>query len=478
MHCTQYLHRMILGALVTITLACCSEPQPYLSSDLFITNTNVLDVEQGSWLTNQTVIVRDETIFAIEPANQVSIPDSATVVHDGGYVIPGLWDMHVHATTDPDFATDYAFPLYIANGITGVRDMGSVVAGLVETRSRLAADPSLLAPELVAAGPLLDGVKLPWYGDLPLLLESVEDVEAKLPGLIEQGVDFFKVYDQLPADVYREVLRFAAANNIQVAGHPPRAVGITEAAMAGQRSIEHLSEFSFMDCVSDPGSWFTRSIETKFSGSTYDDYYQLLLDFHASWIPEQCDGAVAALANNQTYLTPTMVMELNDSSRTDTAALAYLEPGARDWCETGLGNIDGANGELREAVYTQHKDFLYRLHEAGIPLLAGSDNPNNCLVPGFSLHLELERLVEAGLSEIEALRTATVNAATWLGRESSEGRVAAGYKANLLVLSADPLQDISAAQQLAGVFSKGRWINETGLADQLEKAAAWVARPQ
>ena len=411
-----------------------------------------------------SVVIRDGSILVVEPAGDIEVPSTASIVHRGGFVLPGLWDMHVHSLSDPDKAVDELLPRYVAYGVTGIRDMGSVVSGVVATRERLAADASLLAPDIIAAGPLLDGVRLPWYGDLPLVLTEAAEVDTTLSGLVDQGIDFFKVYDQLSPEVYRAVLAFAAARDMLVAGHPPRAVGITEAAASGQRTIEHLSVFTFGDCVDEPAAWFERALSAQFGEGGYSAYYGVVLEFFAAGNPPACAGAIRSLVDNGTYLTPTLVMELNDRERVKLDDLAWLEAEARSWCDTTLASIDAVDPELREAAFSEFAEFALRLHEAGVRFLAGSDTPNYCLVPGASLHWELERLVEAGLSPGEALATATVNPAIVLGREAVDGRVAAGYRANLLVLAANPLDDIRNTRAIEGVFRGGHWIDAERIA--------------
>ncbi len=458
--------RHLIVVLTAATLAACSSTEPsFAVDDRFIVNTTVIDVAAAAVQPGMTVVVRDGDILAVEPAADIRIPADANVVHRGGFVIPGLWDMHVHSLGDPDEAVDRLLPLYIAHGVTGIRDMGSVVSGVQATRDRLAGDASLLAPDIVAAGPLLDGVKLPWYGDLPLVLTAPADVEPALSQLVDQGVDFFKVYDQLSPDVYAAIMEFAAVRNMTVAGHPPRAVGIRNAAAAGQGSIEHLSVFTLGDCVDDPAAWFDRALNAKFGDSGYAAYYDVVLEFFEQAEGSACTDVIDSLVDNQTYFTPTLVMEMNDRSRVDPAALDWLAPDSLSWCNTTLDAIDAADARKREAVFSTFSAFALRLHEAGVRLLAGSDNPNYCLAPGASLHWELERLVEAGLSPQEALETATVNPARALRREASEGRIASGYSASMLVLGANPLADIRNLRDIAGVFANGRWVGADQIAE-------------
>ena len=463
------MRRFIIVFIASLLTACSAPDSRFAPGDRFIVDTTVIDVAAATTQTDMTVVIRDGDIFAVASSDDIDLPPDAVIVHRGGYVMPGLWDMHVHSLSDADRAVDRLLPLYVANGVTGIRDLGSLVDGIVATRARLDADSTLPAPEIIAAGPLLDGVRLPWYGDLPLVLTDPAEVDAALTGLLEQGIDFFKVYDQLSPEVYAAVLEFAAENDIVVAGHPPWAVGIAEAARSGQRTIEHLSIFTFGDCVDEPRAWFDRALGAKFGDAGYTGYYEIVLEFFAAIDGAACAGAIQSLADNGTFLTPTLVMEMNDRSRVVADDLALLTPEARDWCDTTLSSIDAVDTELREAAYRAFADFAVRLHSAGVRLLAGSDNPNYCLVPGASIHWELERLVEAGLSTMDALAAATVHPAIVLGRESTAGRILPGYEANLLVLSADPVDDIRNTRRIAGVVRSGQWLDEA-LLDEIRKA--------
>ncbi len=456
--------RTLLSVFVVLLLAACTQQtSPYLNSDVFITGVTLIDVQSGQAKPQMSVVIRGGQIHAVIPADQLIQPaDADQVISEGGFLIPGLWDMHVHALSDPDDAVTRALPLFVANGVTGVRDMGSLVPGIVEVRKRLAENPQLAAPELYVAGPLLDGVVLPWYGDLPMELTSREDVEEKLPDLVDAGMDFLKVYDQLSQPVYQAVIDFANRNNLPVAGHAPKAVSMAAAARAGQRTIEHLSIASLRDCVADPDSWFDKSINAKF-GEGYTAYYNVTLDFAESINREDCLNAFSELAAHNTYFTPTLVMELNDSSRLDTETFPYHASGSIEWCETQLSGIEAVDTELRERAFSRYTDWFGLIQDAGTAVLAGSDTPNNCLVPGFSLHWELQRLVEAGMSTAAALRTATVNAAAAMDRSDRLGQVKPGFQADLVLLAENPLTDIANTQTIKGVMTSGRWFNEPQL---------------
>lgn len=453
------LSELFAIALACLCLSSCtSTTDAFLADDMFFVDVTVVDVSNGTLSANQTIIVRDQKILDIKPTEQVRPPSERQILVKNGYAVPGLWDMHVHSMSDPELAFSYYFPLLLANGVTGVRDMGSVVEGIVETRTRLNANPSLLAPHLYVSGPLLDGQKLPWYGDLPLVLTSAEDVARELPKLQAAGMDFLKVYDGLPREAYDAVIAYGQENGLPIAGHIPKSISIKEASSAGQKTVEHLSPFGLTDCLAEPGRWFQRAINAKF-GEGYPAYFDVTDSAFAALDKDACRDVFDTLAQNNTYLTPTLVMEMNDRSRVPAKDLVYLQPAGRDWCQTGLDGIEQVSPELRTKVFSNYGGLASDAKAAGIRLLAGSDTPNNCLVPGFSLHWELMRLTEANLSPLEVLQSATIHAAAALDKSDQVGRLAPGFSADVLILNANPLDGVSNLRDLKGVMSQGRWID-------------------
>ncbi|WP_421785685.1 amidohydrolase family protein [Hyphobacterium sp.] len=476
------MHRLTIIAAVALSAcptACADRDQasPPSGADLAIRNVSVIDVDRGQTLEPQTVWIGEGRILAITgDLADLAAFDGQIIDGGGEFLIPGLWDMHVHALSEPEDAIARILPLFVAHGVTGVRDMGSVVPGLVETRARLADNPALVSPEIVAAGPLLDGQALPWYGDLPLVLETPADVRPALDALAASGVDFFKVYDGLSPAVYAEIMTQAATLDRPVAGHVPRAISVVDVAAAGQQTIEHLTPSAFSVCVSDPQAYFDRSIQTRFSGD-YDGYFQNILDwFEEAGVSPECDAAIAALAASETRLTPTLIMEVFDSPGIDIAALAYMPAGGREWCETNLRGIDAADAGLRDEAHAAFLEFAGRLQAAGVALLAGSDTPNFCNVPGPSLHWELERLAASGLGAGDVLRMATREAAA-IARRPDYGVVEAGAAASLVLLSANPLEDIRAVGSITHVIHDGRVHDRTALDAMLAEAAAAAETP-
>lgn len=470
-----------LIVIVSAIVVACSPPQETSAppgAELVIRNVTVIDVETGNPLPDRTVWIGDGMVLSVaENDGDADAFEGRQIDGRGQFLIPGLWDLHVHAMSDPDDAIGRILPLFVAHGVTGVRDMGAVMSGLVATRERLAEDTTLVHPEIVAGGPLLDGQALPWYGDLPLVLTTPDEVASALADLAAAGVDFFKVYDGLSPEVYEAIVAEAANLDRLVAGHIPRAVGLAGVTSARQHTIEHMTPSTFAACVADPQSYFDRSLETRFSGN-YDGYFQNLIDwFEEAQDSPACNAAITAMGEADMRLTATLVMEVFATDSIDRAALQYFPAGGREWCETNLQGIDSADAGLRDAAHDALFAFTARLRESGVTVLAGSDTPNFCNVPGPSLHWELERLVAAGLSPGDVLRLATREAAETAQRPAY-GRIVAGAAASVVLLNENPLEDIGAVRAISHVIHDGQVHDRVALDAMLLAAAEAAGRPE
>jgi len=469
--------RRALGILLLAAVPVGCAPSHYEEATLALLNVDVIALQNEVVLEDHMVVLSGNRIVAVEPTDVRRLPpDTRQVQGNGAYVLPGLTDMHVHAMSSTEDALERAFPLLVANGITTVRDMGSELAILTEVRARLRLEPGRAAPRVLAAGPLLDGVRKPWYRDLPLILETPAVVAEELPGLREAGVDFFKVYDDLDPATYDAIAAAANDSALPFAGHVPDGVSIEHAVEVGQRTIEHLGLATVKDCVDDPGGWFEKAIHARFRQG-YDAYYRVLIDHWESLDWSRCEAVLTALGQPGVYFTPTLDMEINDRSRIDPSTIRYMAPGSQTWCNQVLEQIDAAEPTLRKRAYEHQFDAFRRIHEAGARILVGTDAPNNCVLEGFSLHGELALLVEAGLSPGEALRAATFHAARALGRGELAGLVEAGREADLVLLDENPLEEIGNTRSVVGVVLRGSWLDRAALDALLVDALSAVRQP-
>lgn len=402
----------------------------------------------------------------------------------GKFLIPGLWDMHTHVagiSADPAWSKNVVLPLLVANGITGIRDMGGDLRALQEWRREIASG-MLLGPQIVAAGPML--VPAPSLGKAkstdPSILEvgSPAEARAAVDVLQKQGADFIKVI-QLPRADYFAVAEESKRDGITFVGHIPVDITASEASEAGQKSIEHIIYSSLaLDCSSQESDLRRRlrQASAKKDGSdaaVYDEADQ-------TFSPQKAAALWATFIRNGTWVTPTLysISMLAHSPRQspDEPLLAYVPLALqKEWRPTAPPSQKAlADAAWWERQYEDDRKLTAEMHRAGVRLLAGSDSLDRYVFPGSSLHYELRELLAAGFTSQEALQTATENPAAFLGRKGI-GSIAAGRRADMVLLDADPSRNIENTQKISGVVLAGQFLSRKDLDALLEKARAAAA---
>jgi imidazolonepropionase-like amidohydrolase len=419
-----------------------------------ITHVTTIDVEQGTARPDLTVVIRGPRITTIGPAASTTIPDEARIIDGRGkWLIPGLWDMHVHLVV-PSGRT--MLSLYVANGVTGVRDMGGDFATIKRWRSEIAAG-SLVGPRIVASGPYLDA-HAPAIPHIEV--HTAEEARLAVDSLANLGVDFVKIHSALPREAFFAASREARAKHLVFAGHVSGQITILEASDSGQRSLEHLLGFVNV-CTPAESAAFAK----------VDPLRRIV--FNTCTSRDQRD-VYAHIARNGTWVTPTL------ATAWEFAVLPKHEvPGdtllrfISDSLQTFLTQIFDAppvlpaDGDvLGRRMFAKRRQLVLALHHAGVSLLAGTDAPMRNVPPGFGLHEELAELVRSGLSPAAALRTATYEPARYFAALDSLGTVAPGKLADLLLLDADPRADIANAHRIAAVLTRGHVYARADL-DQL-----------
>jgi hypothetical protein len=458
---------------VLLSLTACSSASSNEAVDaanipsILIRNVSVIPMDQPGVVSGQDVLVAGGRIVAIGRTGAVPASRTAKVIDgSGGFLMPGLWDMHVHATSPADRdPLRYALPLHLSYGIVGVRDMGATLEAFAALKT---ANERAGLPEVIASGPLLDGPPRPWQPSVALPLTDAQAARDAVRKLANAGSDFIKVYDTLTLEQYAAVAAESDEIGLPFAGHVPMRMTVEEVSLAGQKSIEHVGLKLVADCIPDGqkainamlNAWVQRGFTGKFEESR-------------SWWQrrdaDECRGLYARLAQRGTWVTPTLSFEVKGGGWTSVDELTELTPELFTACEGTLESIHQAPADLREAYFDDLFELVRELHESGVLLLAGSDVPNACLSHGRSLHTELQLLRHAGLSEWETLKTATLNPARFLGRPD-EGLVRQGAVANLLLLDANPLEDVANTLKIRGILLAGTWHDATAL-QQLRDSA-------
>jgi imidazolonepropionase-like amidohydrolase len=426
------------------------------AQDLFvITNVNVVDVRNGNILAAQTVILNKNRIYSIEPDKTAKYPRNANSINGRGYfLIPGLWDMHVHLVFGDWFpdAAEITLPLLIANGVTGVRDMGSELQDVQNLRNEIEAG-RMIGPRIYTAGPMLDGPKPRFPSSIAVA--TPEDGRKAVDDLKARGVDFIKLQSLIPREAVFAIADEAKKQEIAFEGHVPDSVRASEMAEHGMKSFEHLIGI--------------------FEGSSpnEDDYLRGGKGdgkFLASYDPQRAAALAALLAKKQIWQCPTLVWEHGGSllDVTDFAKDTRAKYVPASWKDKTWKRFTDeiTQGYASDDLATRKKfvekelEVVNLLHKAGVPFLAGTDTPPGVYIfPGYSLHEELQRFVAAGFTPLEALQTATWNPAQFWGIEEQFGTVEKGKMADLVLLGANPLQDISNTQKIAAVFVNGQFYS-------------------
>ena len=436
---------------------------------LVLARVTIVDVREGRLVPDRTVVVIGNRIVSVAPHDaRAAATGGRTIDARGAFLLPGLWDMHVHSAA----AAEHELPVHLALGITGVRNMhatADTALALVQAIRRRVADGSIVGPRFVANGAIVDGPVPAQRGSVRV--GTADDARRAVDSLAAGGADFIKVYLRLPRDAYLAAAARARERGIPLVGHVPVAVTVEEAADAGQRSVEHSDALDWS--CSTKGD----SIRGAFLGDpqqTREKYMRARAALTATWSAERCAPAIAALKRNATWVTPTLVVAWGptnpDSALAPAASLAVM-PAAT--IERWRGEMQQMPPEARRHEEAQARtgfELVGLLKRAGVEMLAGTDVGNPFVVPGWSLHRELELLVRAGLTPAEALRTATINPARFLGATDSLGTVEAGKLADLVLLDANPLEDIRSTARIRAVVANGRYLDRAALDAMLDRS--------
>jgi imidazolonepropionase-like amidohydrolase len=468
--------RSLVRALLAVAVA-----GPCLSAQtLTITNATVIDVSTGALQRGATIVVDGKRIVSVGSSSATTQSHGKVVDAKGMYVIPGLWDMHTHAYFGwtRDFGDNYVLPLFIANGITGIRDMGSDLDAVLRARSAVAAH-RLVGPRMVVSGPMLDGPHVSFNASFAIATPA--DGRKAVDLLKSRGVDFIKIQSGVPRDAYFAIAAEAKARGIEFEGHVPDAIRASEAVSSGQRTFEHLIGI-FEASTPDEDAFLQRRYGAGKDPSANKSLAALLDRYDAA----REANIIQLLAKNTVWQCPTLFWERGqwlvdvidyaqdpDIAYTPHSWIAKKYPSMR---KSIAESMDADSLAVRRRFVEHELDIVRKLHVTGVPFLAGTDTPAGVdVTPGISLHLELQRFVAAGFTPLEALQTATINPARFLGKLSDYGSVQSGRVADLVLLRSNPLDDIANTRAIAGVVADGKYWSQAeleGLRERLKGVAA------
>jgi imidazolonepropionase-like amidohydrolase len=466
-------HPFFLLCLLYISILSCNQEGETV--DLLITHAQIVDVKSGEILPDQTVAIRNDTIIRISGQASDLYSAKNTIDAAGQYLIPGLWDMHVHFRGGDTLIEENKklIPLYLAHGVTTVRDAGGdITPAVMEWRDQILSG-TMDGPYIYTSGPKLDGPNPTWAGSIEI--EEIDQVSAALDSLEKIGVDYVKIYDsRISAEIYLEIIRQAEARGLKTTGHMPFTAKLGDAVDAGLDGSEHL--YYAMKACSPLEDSITAAVRENPVG-----FWSQLQGYIDSYDIDTARAFFRKMAENNTAIVPTLyvgytINRLADDDHQQDTMLAYIGPGIQS---TYAGRVRGAKRSspaiksMRQDMEKLFQSMVKPMQEEGVLVLAGSDcGPFNSYVyPGSSLHEELRLMVRnSGLSTAEALRAATLNGAVFFEKEDHYGSVEEGKVAELVLLDGNPLENIENTQQINKVIARGKVYDKAQLEKMMELA--------
>jgi imidazolonepropionase-like amidohydrolase len=458
------------------------------SQTIAIQHVTVIDATGRAPQSDSTVIIADGRISAVGPSKITKTPHGARIIDGTGeFLIPGLWDMHVHGAADG--RSTWTYPLFIANGVVGVRELFGP-PNARDWRARQAG-ASAMRPTVYLGSPIVDGPNPQWPGSIVVATEP--EGRAAVEEQMQRGADFIKVYSRLPRDAYFAIADKARKRGIPFAGHVPISVTAAEASDAGQRSIEHLS-MVIAGCSKEEKEILPElrrltavllSPTTPMAEKMSAGPRQLALEarLRVTYDEAIARALFAKFIANQTWQCPTLTVlraVMEDPQGGNDPRTKYLSRDARSNWEAGFNSK--LPPEARAAIAANERANFGRalqvvggMHRAGVKLLAGTDALNPECFPGFGLHDELALMVEAGLPPMAALQAATRNPAEFMGQPDRRGTVELGKIADLILLSKDPLADIHNTLSIEAVVLGGKWMPRSALDEMLAETERTAA---
>ena len=465
--------------LVCILFSC--EEKSYFEDAYCIENVNVIDPIEGL-MEGMNVVIKGNKIFQIGKQEDLRLSQKNNIIEGGKrYLIPGLWDSHVHFYFDRELALHMP-ELFLSSGITSVRDTGGAFLYVDSIRKNALNHPKT-HPRVKIAGPLIDGNFNVYNGSfLPELSirtrtvsESIEETER----LVAQGVDFLKAYEMLSPEQFEAIAAIAARENLRLAGHVPLSMEITHAISLGLNSLEHIKNLE-LEAVENSDSMLLQRKKmllnksllsgSELRGNIHRAQKQFAVD-HLSL--EAYHSILDSIKKYEAYQVPTLsiykvpIYKIFKESFWRESFKLLPKKTMKQWEKNAAASDNKINPD-----HKKFSDWIQsttgEMAKIEIPLMAGTDTPLGYLTPGFSLHYELELMVESGLTELQSLRTATLQPAKYFRMEDSLGLVKKDYIADLILLNKNPLEDIGHTKDIHAVIKDGNFLDRNIL-DEIQK---------
>lgn len=464
-------------ALIAFAMTIGTGAQALAQSDTLLTDVTIVDVTEGTLTPNQSILIRDGLIVEVGP--EIELDASATRIDGaGGYLIPGLWDSHVHifsSATEPDTA----LPLYLINGVTGIRDMGALwpIAEQKALQARIETGEAL-GPRLVLSGAWVDASPGSWPG--MFLADSPEDAREVVARVAAEGWAAVKAYSMLDEPTYLALAEAAHEARLPFVGHIPERVALGTAIAAGQNGMEHFGRIP-MACSTDEARMLGDLRAAMAEGAPLERVFEIMAARNRiileTWDQCLCETVLARMAGARMHASPTLVVAdfyLGNWPAPDTLRMQMIPAQVREaWGKPDF-RLEAMTDEVRalasETIALDRRTFLMA-HDAGVPILASTDASfaNPYLFHGFSLLDELDLYVAIGLTPREALYTATVAPPRFFRLADQDGTIASGRRADLVLLTANPLEDLTTLRRPQAVITGGRVLDRADL-DRIESS--------
>ena len=478
------MHNLTKITLLSLLLFVGCQPKGVTFLDaIVISNITTIDAANGL-KENQIVVIKNAKIFGIHASSDIQLSDNNEIIDGTGkFLIPGLWDAHVHFAFMENLAPSM-FDLFLAYGVTSVRDTGGEVDFVKSWKDKALANPTD-APRVMMAGPLLDGMPNVYDGSdanhppLSWGSASVEELNELMIRLKGLDVDLLKAYEMLTPEQFGAITAFARENNLRVTGHVPLSMDVISASNAGLNSMEHMRNLELSAASNANELWEERKkLLSEGKNKTGGD---LRSSIHTAqrqraienYDEQKADEILAVLAKNETWQIPTLALNTGSTEQPFARAdfqksFDYLPAEVQENWKSSIELMSQREVTTFDKEYGDWKfNMVGKIHEAGIDIMAGTDCPIFFLTPGRSLHEELAVLVKAGVSPIEALKSATLNPARYFGLEKELGLIQETMWADLLILDANPLDDINNTLKINAVFKQGKHYDRSSLNELL-----------
>ncbi|MBJ6107742.1 amidohydrolase family protein [Hymenobacter sp. BT523] len=469
--------RVLLGLSLAAALAgCARRPTKLPIYDVVINHVTLVDVATGQLTPNQVVAISRGKIVEVQTADKDSYAAKQYVNGNGRYLIPGLWDMHVHFRGGDSLAAanKKSLALFLAHGVTTVRDCGGdLTRNVMQWRADMDAG-RYAGPRIFTSGPKIDGPKAYWPGSLEV--ETPAQIGKALDSLQRLRVDFVKIYDsKISGAAYLNTIAQAQRRGLKTTGHMPYSVKLGDAVKRGLDATEHLY-YVFKACSGKEDS-LTAAVRASLNTPKPLGLFAVLPAVYDTYSPVAAARIFKLMAKHKTAAVPTLhigktLTELPENDHARDTLLAYIDPKIQATYARRLNSAKQqplAAQQFSKKLETKFMSLVPQMQAAGVPLLAGSDSGpfNSFIYPGASLQDEVILLVQAGLTPLQALQAATVNGAKFMGVAERTAAIAVGKDADLVLLTANPLENIANIRHIDAVISRGKAYPAAALANLL-----------